>query len=333
VGVSGYDPNLQCGNGPVVSLNRMIRSMAEQGRVRPSQASRWRNDLNIHVVQAPRLMFTPSILRVDGIAIDSGHTLGNTDEFNRPVFRSLQQVDGHFYISEFSRRLIETFAGPQNKPHVVIHNSVDLREFHPEGSDYRGDLGWSGTDLVFVASAKWRRWKRLPETLEWFRRFKTRYDGVCRLLILGGGEHVPTADPDVVYAGEHLPGELPSWYRTGDVFVHLATLEACGNTQIEAMACGLPVLCAPNGGIRETVEKASGGLVSECDPPYDFTLVDHYHPPAPDYEVLLRDSETLVAELDAYRARLDRSALDIHTAAARLADFCDLILKTKAGLR
>lgn len=327
IGFSGYDPGMRSRNGPVVSLNRMARAMASQGRADPRQASAWRNDLNIHVVQAPRWMWTRSILRVDGIALDSGNTLGDTDTLNWPVFRSRRRVEGLFYISEFSRKLIDAFDGPCDTPAVVIHNSVDVNLFSPEGDDHRAELGWENNDLVFVASAKWRRWKRLAETLEWFRRFRSQVDFRCRLLILGGGEHHPVDDADVVYAGGFPPQELPSWYRTGDVFVHLATLEACGNTQIEAMACGLPVLCAPNGGIRETVERAKGGIISECDPPYDYTRVDHYHPEPPDYEVLLRDTDRLVRNLEEFRTRIDRSALDVQSAASRLADFCDRILE------
>lgn len=331
IGISGYDPDFSCQNGPIVSLNRMVRSMQEQGRAIPRQASRWRNDLNIHVVQAPRWMRTPSILRVDGIAVDSGNTLGDTDSLNQKVFDSLKRVDGIFYISEFSRKLIEAFYGTPDKPSVVIHNSIDLERFSPKGPHYRQDLSWSEEDLVFVASAKWRRWKRLPETLEWFKQVKSSTDRRCRLLILGGGEHVETDDPDVHYAGAVSPEELPSWYRTADMFVHLATLEACGNTQIEAMGCGLPVLCTSNGGIRETVEKANGGIVSACDPVYTFTKVDHYNPQPPDYEILLEDTSRLILDLEGFRTRLDRTVLDIRKSATQLADFCDVILSGTAS--
>jgi glycosyltransferase involved in cell wall biosynthesis len=328
IGFSGYDPDMTCQNGPVVSLNRMARSIQDQGLAITRQASCWRNDLNIYVVQAPRLVFKPYILRVDGIALDSGNTMGDTDALNKPIFRSLRKADGIFYISDFSRQLIETFAGPQNKPYVVIHNSISLEAFSSEGSHHRAALGWQADDLVFVASAKWRRWKRLPETLVFFEQFKRTTSRKCRLLILGGGEHVPTKDPDVYYAGAFPPSELASWYRTGNVFVHLATLEACGNTQIEAMACGLPVLCCANGGIGETVEKCKGGIVSRCDPPYDFTRVDHYHPSPPDYDILLRDAQNLAANLDVFKSGMDTSQLDIEVSALKLAGFCEQIYQS-----
>ena len=49
-------------------------------------------------------------------------------------------------------------------------------------------------------------------------------------------------------------------HRTADIYVHLAWIEPCGNTQIEAMACGLPVVCCNNGGIGETIKNSSGGI-------------------------------------------------------------------------
>jgi glycosyltransferase involved in cell wall biosynthesis len=207
VGFSGFNPSSRSQNGPVVSLNRLARSMQEQGLVQARPASAWRNDLNVYVVQAPRITLKPFVLRVDGIAFDSANTLGDTDRLNAPTFRSIRASRGLMYVSDFSRQLVEHFDAVPEQPYVVLHNSVDLGCFSPDGEDHRAELGWGKEDLVLVSSAKWRRWKRLPETLELFRRWKERYARPCRLLIMGGGEHVATEDPDVHYTGG-FPGVL-----------------------------------------------------------------------------------------------------------------------------
>ena len=326
VGFSGYQPGTRSQRGPVVSLNRLARAVAELGVIDVRNASAWRNDLNVFMVRAPRFTWKPFVVRVDGIAFDHCHTLGRNERLNAPIFSAIDRSAGVFYISEFSRRLIEHFHGTPRQPSIVIHNSTDLAHFSPTGPDRRAGLGWGPDDIVLVASAQWRRWKRLPETLELFRRIKRNFPGRFRLLVLGGGEHEPTDDPDVHYAGGIPSPDLPSWYRTGNLYLHLATLEACGNTQIEAMACGLPVLCANNGGIGETVEGARGGIVSRCDPPYAFTLVDHYHPSPPDYDVLLGDVGRLLGALPAFRAGIDRRALDVQVAARRLLEFLRSLL-------
>lgn len=321
IGFSGFDPDSRSQSGPVVSLNRVARAIQDQGVFHVRSASAWRNDLNVYMVQAPRFAWKPYVIRVDGIAFDLKNTLGATDRLNAPIFSGIDRSAGVFYISEFSRRLVEHFHGIPKQPSVVIHNSTDLNHFVPSGESHRAALGWAPTDCVLVTSAKWRRWKRLPETLEFFKRIKRACEGRFRLLVLGGGEHVPTDDPDVHYAGGIEPRHLPAWYRAGDIYIHLATLEACGNTQIEAMACGLPVLCANNGGIGETVISANGGIVSSCDAPYRFDLVDHYNPPEPDYDVLLSDFNRLRSNLPGFRAGIRREILDVRVAARRLTDF------------
>jgi glycosyltransferase involved in cell wall biosynthesis len=330
IGFSGYDPSFCEQNGPVLSVNRLARAVLEQGRVEVRRASAWKNDLNIFIVQAPRFTLKPFVIRVDGIAVDLMHTLGNTERLNARIFKAIDASAGIFYISDFSRQLIEHFHGVPTQPYTVIHNSTDIDAFSPEGDNMRSKLGWAEEDTVLVTSARWRRWKRLPETLELFRRIKASFPGRFRLLVLGADGHVPTGDPDVFYAGCIRPTELPPWYRTGDLYLHLATLEACGNTQIEAMACGLPVLCGNNGGIGETVTRANGGIVSCFDEPYGFTQVDHYNPPPPDYAVALEDFGRLLSDLPRYREGIRREALDVREAAGRLVDFLAEVMTRRA---
>ena len=95
------------------------------------------------------------------------------------------------------------------------------------------------------------------------------------------------SNKNVIYAGEISPSKLPDWYRTADIYIHLAWIEPCGNTQIEAMASGLPVICCNNGGIGETVKNANGGIVVDCDQKYEMNKIDYYNPLEPCYEKLI----------------------------------------------
>ena len=52
----------------------------------------------------------------------------------------------------------------------------------------------------------------------------------------------PTAS---VFTGVVAPADIPRWYRIGDVFVGASLSETQGLTFIEAIACGLPLLCPP----------------------------------------------------------------------------------------
>lgn len=58
------------------------------------------------------------------------------------------------------------------------------------------------------------------------------------------------------------PEEIIRWYKTADMYVHPAIMEAFGNIIIEAMAAGLPVVATDRTGASECVEKAQCGLIA-----------------------------------------------------------------------
>jgi len=59
--------------------------------------------------------------------------------------------------------------------------------------------------------------------------------------------------------------DMPSFYRSLDIYAHPSNLEGMGSAIIEAMASGLPVVAAASGGIPEVVG-GHGVLVAPADP-------------------------------------------------------------------
>jgi glycosyltransferase involved in cell wall biosynthesis len=262
------------------------------------------------------------VLRNGGIYFDSQNTVGDSDTLNTPIFASIDRAAGMVFISDFARRLVEAFYRPLTIPYTVIHNAVNISRFRPEGTNYRSTLHLTPDDVVMVTAAKWRRWKRLKETVIFFKKLQAELPGRrFKLLVLGEHPDYIVDDSDIIYAGEIPPEELPAWYRTGNLYLHLATLEICGNTQVEAIACGLPVLCANNGGIGETVRAARAGIVSEADQPFRFEKVAHYDPPAPDYERLLADMRTLLDNYRFYQEHISYDAVSIDASARKYVQF------------
>ncbi|HEX6968697.1 MAG TPA: glycosyltransferase [Micromonosporaceae bacterium] len=61
--------------------------------------------------------------------------------------------------------------------------------------------------------------------------------------------------------------EMPAWYRSADVLVAAPWYEPFGLTPLEAMACGVPVIAAAVGGLKDTVVHGrTGDLVPARDP-------------------------------------------------------------------
>lgn len=58
------------------------------------------------------------------------------------------------------------------------------------------------------------------------------------------------------------PGFLPDFYRSGHIFLHPAQFDPYGNSVIEAMACGLPIIGSDRtGAIIDRIENMKNGLI------------------------------------------------------------------------
>jgi len=222
-------------------MRRLTRSIRSQKLAQVRNMNHPSADIALLKIQAPDPYPIPFVLRLGGLYYDCRNTLGDTDKLNEPIFTSIRRSRGLIFIRAFVKQLVETFYGPVALPHTVIHNAVDIRDFTPDGPDRRKELGLSRRDRVLVVSAYWRRHKRLREAVVLREKLKDRSGRSYKLLVLGGNPDYVVKHRDVFYAGKINPKELPAWYRTGDLYLHLAWFESCGNTQIEAMACGLPV--------------------------------------------------------------------------------------------
>jgi len=68
-------------------------------------------------------------------------------------------------------------------------------------------------------------------------------------------------------------GEIPLWMNACDLFVLPSLRESFGIVQVEAMACGKPVVATRNGGSEEIVIPGKTGLL--CDAADPFSLAEN----------------------------------------------------------
>lgn len=94
---------------------------------------------------------------------------------------------------------------------------------------------------------------------------KTRPDIYC--VIIGNGKERSfllrlvrqLSLQDSVMIVPQLPNDqLPNWYNACDIYCVSSRRESFGITQLEAMACGKPVVATPNGGSQIIIDKGSG---------------------------------------------------------------------------
>jgi phosphatidylinositol alpha 1,6-mannosyltransferase len=143
---------------------------------------------------------------------------------------------------------------------------VDNALFNPDrrSSAWRRHHGWSDDDFVVVYVGRLVREKRLDVVVQMCERLRARGIPFHMLFVGEGPERraVETALPAAVITGFLAGEELATAYASSDVFVFPSDSETFGNVTLEAMASGLPTICADASGSRSlVVEGVTGFLV------------------------------------------------------------------------
>ena len=99
-----------------------------------------------------------------------------------------------------------------------------------------------------------------------------------KLLILGSGPEEINLKKmaqnlglsnQVVFLGHINPDEIPNYLIKADIFVRPSRSEGLGNSFLEAMAAGLPIIGTPVGGIPDFLKNGETGLFCNVEDPND----------------------------------------------------------------
>ncbi len=241
-------------------------------------------DKSISIIQGERIEgCTFNALRLDGLYFDSENP--NNDQMNSGIFKSIDETDYIIYQSEFSKEMYHAFY--RDRPFTVIPNGIDQEDFLSNVKPIKqGHPVFSKYEKICVASASWRRHKRLEETLEAFK--DPRLKDVL-LIVLGGFSYIKdksTMPDNVILTPLLKPNDTASVYCMADAMIHLAWLDWCPNTVVEALSCGVPVLCSHNGGTKELVK--DNGVIIQLEDDYEIgTKVPLYNPPKVDTNTIV----------------------------------------------
>ncbi|WP_254453731.1 glycosyltransferase family 4 protein [Siccirubricoccus sp. G192] len=178
---------------------------------------------------------------------------------------------------------------PLGQAAFTIPNFIDPARFTPgDRLAARARLGLPGDRVVvFCCAAIRRRHKRIDVLIEEFAT-ANRACGGRMLLVVAGGREPETAE--VVALAERLLGEdarilidvprpeVHALYQAADLFVLPSLFEMFGMVLLEAMSCGLPVIChdTPDfhyvtgpGALRQDIARTGGlaeALLAMLDP-------------------------------------------------------------------
>jgi len=149
-------------------------------------------------------------------------------------------------------------------PVKVINNGIDLERFKPVETEIVKDkYSLTGYKIVLGVASVWDRIKGLDH----FKQLsKLLYEDV-RIVLVGLNKKQIQSLPQNIIGVERTESveELTALYSCADVFVNPTLVDNFPTTNLEALACGTPVVTYDTGGSPEAVDEETGIVVEQGD--------------------------------------------------------------------
>ena len=147
----------------------------------------------------------------------------------------------------------------------VIRNGIDLSVFKPTKTDFRKQHLISENQYMLLGVAyEWGEKKGLDVFIELSRRL----DSLCyRIVLVGTNDAVDRLLPPEILSVHRTQNqcEMAAIYTAADVFINPTREETLGMVNLEALACGTPVITFRTGGSPECIDETCGLAVERND--------------------------------------------------------------------
>lgn len=150
----------------------------------------------------------------------------------------------------------------KNYPVYVINNGINLAVFRPTESNFRKKYGLEDKKIVLGVAFDWGIRKGLDVFVELAKRLPDDY----KIILVGTDENADRQLPDNIISihRTHNQTELAEIYTAADVLANPTREDNYPTVNMEAVACGIPVLTFRTGGSPEMLDETCGSVV-ECN--------------------------------------------------------------------
>lgn len=152
----------------------------------------------------------------------------------------------------------------QDYPIKVINNGIDLNVFNPTRNIFRKKYNIPDKKKILLGVAfGWGERKGLDVFIELEKRLDMN---IYQIVLVGTNERIDEQLPKGIISIHQTQNqnELAEIYSVADLFVNPTREEVFGLVNIEALACGTPVVTFNTGGCPEVLDKTCGSVV-DCD--------------------------------------------------------------------
>ena len=176
----------------------------------------------------------------------------------RELFTSLKNLS-IVTVSQWVKNMIdESFF--KDIPSQVIYNGLDLNIFQPTKSSLKNKLGIpDDKPIVLGVASVWAEHRGLKHFVELSK------DNTYQIVLIGIKDNQRESLPSNIITIPRTSDqkELAEYYAIADVYANATYLETLSMTNIEAQACGTPVVTFRSGGAPETVAESTGIVVEQ----------------------------------------------------------------------
>ena len=144
-------------------------------------------------------------------------------------------------------------------PVVVINNGINLENFKPTKNNFKKEHNIENKKVILGVSSTWCKSKGIDD----FVKLSTVLDDNYKVVLVGVTNEQKEKLPDNILAIGRTDSvkELAEIYTAADVFVNLTYEDNYPTTNLEAIACGIPVITYDTGGSVEIIKKTYKGTI------------------------------------------------------------------------
>ncbi|WP_066874230.1 glycosyltransferase [Clostridium mediterraneense] len=158
-------------------------------------------------------------------------------------------------------------AGLVKKSHLgkykveVINNGIDLDIFKPVKSNFREKYNIGNKKIILGVASYWDRRKGL----NYFVDLSEKLDKSYQVVIVGVSEKQKSKLPNniIVISRTNNVNELVEIYSAANIFINPTLEDNFPTTNLEALACGIPVITFYTGGSIESIDKSCGLIIDK----------------------------------------------------------------------
>lgn len=148
-----------------------------------------------------------------------------------------------------------------NLPVHTIYSGIDMDVFKPRKTDIRKKYDIQGEKVVLGCANIWNARKGLPD----FISLRNQIDKKYNIVLIGLSKKQIKQLPEGIKGIERTESteELAALYSIADVFVNPTLADNFPITNLEALACGTPVITYDTGGSPECIDDNTGLVVKK----------------------------------------------------------------------